>query len=480
MAVVQGLFLYEWTFIAPMAFHTLWSWSGSGSPVTIAFFHRVTSPWIVIAGVAAVLTRGWLTLRAQNEASSAMRIHRLEEAAAEAADPGPGFVRRRPWLQAVIAAMLMTLLASGFMPMPLMAAEVMFMVAATLLARCYVLPRLSVWRKWAAIISKIPEVFRLAAAAFGTYWLTLWAAGPGIPNGFPGAFGAERVGLGLGLLLLILLLPQRAGGAVQNTQMDSYETAETGAAPRAWSAGRIGLGIVFIVLLAARKAYAQCMDPWCCCNGDNHWCALAASGYIPFFGGVLGATPRKRKKKKDPCAPIRGQLETVSLLLDNLLLEKQAYEEEAQSKISALQDQLSQIDQQLSALSAQIDKESQSRDIFQGLLQDAYDQARDAGKDSTSPEDVVKDTALPLMNIATWKAEIAKLEQQIADDIAKSQALNTQRQQVDQQLDVALYQNSNALDDFNKQEAELRRQYAEISLRLAKCEKAHHAAEVAA
>ena len=169
MAVVQALFLYEWTFIAPMVIHPMWSWRGSGSPVTIAFFHRVTTPWIVGAALAAVVTRGWLTSRAQSNPSFATQIQRLDDAAADAADDGLGFFERRPWLQAALATALITLLALGFLPSPLMAAETMGLVAAILLARAYLLPQLSVWKKWGALVDKIPLIFRLGAVVFATY-----------------------------------------------------------------------------------------------------------------------------------------------------------------------------------------------------------------------------------------------------------------------------------------------------------------------
>jgi len=313
-ALVQSLFLYEWTFIAPMSVHSLWSWGGSGSPVTIRFFHNVTSSWVIGAAIVAVMMRRWLTVRAQNDESTATRIQKLEKAVDEAAEEGPGFIQRRPWLQALLAAILMTSLASGFMPSPVMALGIVALVVTILLGRVYLLSKSSPWIRWAELITKIPEVFRLIAAVLGTYWLTLWVAGSSMPNPNAGEFGVELLGLGLGLLLLVALLPEEAGGAAQGFGAKSYEAIETKVGSRVGSIGRIGLGIVFVGLLVARKVYAQCLDPWCCCNGDNHWCALAASGYIPVFSAVL---PRKRpKKKKKDCSELERAYKTAKSFLD--------------------------------------------------------------------------------------------------------------------------------------------------------------------
>ena len=286
MALLQGLFLYEWSVIAPMVFHTLWSWSGSGSPVTIAFFHHVTAPWLIGAAAAGIIIRNWLTSRTQTEASSAKRIQRLAEAALEAVPEGRGFAQRHPWVRAVTTATLMTLLASGYLPSPLMAAEALCVVVAILLARAYLVPRLGVWAKWSESVAKIPQLLRLALVVYGVYVVTLWVAGPGIPSGVPGAFGPERFGLLSGVLLLLALLPDATG---QSAMIERSEASGERATATGWTAGRITLGIAFLLLvLAPSTLHAQCADRWCCCNTKNIWCALAASGFMPFFGGLLG------------------------------------------------------------------------------------------------------------------------------------------------------------------------------------------------
>ena len=132
-------------------------------------------------------------------------------------------MQRHPWLRAVIAATLMTLLASGYLPSPLMAAEALCVVVAILLAREYLLPRLGVWAKWSESVAKIPQLLRLALVVYGVYLVTLWVAGPGIPSGVPGAFGPERFGLLSGVLLLLALLPDATG---QSAMLERSEGSE--------------------------------------------------------------------------------------------------------------------------------------------------------------------------------------------------------------------------------------------------------------
>jgi chromosome segregation ATPase len=235
---------------------------------------------------------------------------------------------------------------------------------------------------------------------------------------------------------------------------------------KAWA---LRTGLLFIlVIFGAPLLLADNCSSYSDCYG-NLGAAAAATAAAGALAGAAGASP---KKKKNPCTPIRQHLETLELRLQDLLFEKQVYEEGAQSAISALYDQLNQIDQQLNALSVKIDKENQTLVIFQGYLEDAQDEAINAGEGETSPEDVAREGGKVLINLATWKSEIARTEQQIADDQAKAQALNTQEEQINQQIDTLQKALSDKLQDFGSQEAELRQLIDQTKHKLAKCEAA--------
>jgi hypothetical protein len=307
MALVQGLFVHEWIFVAPVVMRVIWSWAGDPIPVGIQYFHRVTSPWLELAAVTAVILRGWLTSRAESRTGVTSRMRSLD-AALETADQSPAFSQRSPRLHALLSAGLMTLLISGFINRLWLGAVIMGMVTAILLARVYLLPGLSVWIRWTAFITRVPEGVRLAAAVVATYLITVsgFDVLPGqspAQNSVPGQFGPELVSLGIGLLLMIALLPSAAAATIPDRRRESHETAEAGQPGMVWAAARGVLVVTFLMLFAARKAYAACADPACCCSGSSILCSLASSGFLPFlfsfFGDGTGDNPNQSPPEGD-------------------------------------------------------------------------------------------------------------------------------------------------------------------------------------
>src|SRR5579864_1655975 len=98
-AVLQGLFVLEWIFIAPMVLRVIWTWPYVGtatwSTITIGDYYAAASPWLEIAAVAAVIIRGWLTARSGRDLAVLARIKALDTAL-DRADQFPAFSRRLP------------------------------------------------------------------------------------------------------------------------------------------------------------------------------------------------------------------------------------------------------------------------------------------------------------------------------------------------------------------------------------------------
>jgi len=207
------------------------------------------------------------------------------------------------------------LLVSGYIGSLWLGVMIAFLIAAVLLARINLLPKVGVWLRWTGFITKAPEVLRLAAATIGTYLLaisvlSLPGQSPAL-NGIPGVFKAELVSLGLGLFLMVVLLPAQTDSTGYNAQMERQEGAESGLPASVRSAVRIVLALAFFLLLADRRVYAKmCADPSCCCDGSANLCALATSGFLPFLA------PKKRKRKD--CSGLQRAYQEAKSRLDTL------------------------------------------------------------------------------------------------------------------------------------------------------------------
>jgi len=485
-AGVQGLFIYIWICVAPMVMRTLWQWpvhSYYGAPVAIGYFRELLSPWLEIAVMCAIVARSWLTTRAERNPEVATLGQKLESTL-ETAEDVRLFPERLRWLRALLSALLMMLLVSGFIDSIWLGAVMTAVFAAPLLAREYLLPTSSIWMKWTRLVLKVPAVLRLAAAGSGSYLmtLTLLTIFPGqapARNGAAGAFGVELTSLGFGLLALVALLPPEPTAKADDKEVQNYEISPIQRNKLTRAAARIIVLVAMVMLFTVRKAYASCRDPFCCCAGDSNLCALATAGFPPFWAPVVGALPKRRKKRRDPCAPIRQHLETLELRLQDLLFQKQIYEEETQNAIQGLYDRINHIEQELNALSADISR-CENKLLTDELQLQGDEQEAVECTGSTEGEEpetgMGGHCAANFVDMTRVELEISALKKQIADDQTKEASLESENEQDNQQIDRLQYELSNKLEDFDRQAADLRRQIDQARKRLVKCEEAYHQA----
>jgi hypothetical protein len=218
-------------------------------------------PWLPAIAAAAIILRAWIEWRAHRSAKVVERVDSLRILVARS--EGTAFKRRLPpWLPAILISFLFTLLSAGYISSALVGLVVLLVISAMLIARVSLLPRLRAWMAWTKLMNRVPLVVRLGAAFAATYFLAILITANGL-NGAAGAFGAQLVGMALGLLVMIILTgtgePVPApGAAVRNRFLPATLP------PGAWRrVGQIGMGLFFLVLIPVRL-YAECRDPKCC------------------------------------------------------------------------------------------------------------------------------------------------------------------------------------------------------------------------
>ncbi|MGH9515820.1 MAG: hypothetical protein ACRD3P_09120 [Terriglobales bacterium] len=282
MAVVQALFVYEWTYFAPMVFRVAWLWPGGTSPIAVGDFHSATASWLMGASVLGILVRTFLVK------SSEGRVPGLANGDIEFDRPTSILP---PWSRTVFGAGLIILLISGFLASVDEGILLFIGICVVLLARTYVLPYVPGWQWWSDHVERYPALLRLAGATVATFCIarTILAL-PGqdvLHNSLPGQFGPEVMGLLIGLLVTIILLPHglfATGDASIRSDLP----------PITWPAlsavNRTALG-AFLVLVAARHvlAYDTCVDSSCCCQRDDWLCALAVAAGLPSLASGLGS-----------------------------------------------------------------------------------------------------------------------------------------------------------------------------------------------
>lgn len=285
MAMVQALFVYEWTFFAPMSFRTLWTqmvpdWGGA---ITVRYFHQVTTPYLVSTAIVAVIARSCLTVVAEKKDSAI--IARLGAIARQTLEVP---TRTPLWLRAILGAGLMTLLVYGFLNVPSVAFTFFAATAAVFLLRTYVGPRLDLWRRWTVHVTRYSALMRFAVATVGAYFMSrLILSLPGQAagqNGIVGQFYAEVVGIFAGLLLIAILLPDGVLSAQRRRSNHSVRVR----IPALNVATQIAL-VAVIVLLATKRVFAVCREPSCCFNGDNGMAGAATAAATPTAGGLVGS-----------------------------------------------------------------------------------------------------------------------------------------------------------------------------------------------
>jgi hypothetical protein len=265
MAVVIALFVYEWTYFAPMVVKWQWSCCDLVSQLDVRYFHATTAPWLMVAAVLGVVARRLLLLAGERtEPAVVSRLYAVCDPALASNPRTPG------WLQAFIAAASMALLLLGYAGSLERVAVVFLIVAAILLFRTYLLGRLSLWKTWMKRVGGYPVMARLILATLLTYIvcrliLTVPSFDAKLGHTTQ-SFGPELAAILIGFAVLLVLLPN---GALSTQEDGSNGSAETSGMPVP-SAAVQAIAVIALILLSTKRALAAtCEDPACCFGGDN-------------------------------------------------------------------------------------------------------------------------------------------------------------------------------------------------------------------
>ncbi len=210
LMILQGAIVYAWTLSAPLLIRIFWAWTNDQPPLSAAYYLQEQGGWIVTAAVVGVAVRGWLSYQAQRNRIVAERIER-QASALRAADTRLAFSRRLPpYIRAILAVGVLTLLVSGFISTLLWGIILFLFLSFMLIARTTLLPSLPFWQKWLGLIARIPLVARLAAGAFISFILAqaiisyYWVQ----PTADPlQSFLPVLIGVGISLLVMTALVP---------------------------------------------------------------------------------------------------------------------------------------------------------------------------------------------------------------------------------------------------------------------------------
>jgi len=293
MVIVQALFIYEWTYFAPIGVKEQWDCCSATSPLDVRYFHQVSMPWLVGAAVLGVLARCVLISVAERRDPNVLARLSAVCDPAWASDP-----RMPGWLHAILGAAIMSLLLLGFSASPERTGVMFLVVTALLLARIYGLPRLSLWKSWSARVVRLPALLRLTAATVATYLICrgiLMIPGFGASEGYTfGNFGPELGAILAGFVAVLLLLPNGALAPEENESVDNPLPVRLPV-----PSGVVQAGIILaLVLLATKKAFAgACLDTRCCFGGDN---GLASSATAASAPSVSSAAPKSTPEGPQP------------------------------------------------------------------------------------------------------------------------------------------------------------------------------------
>ena len=215
MAIIQGGIVYVWAQAAPLLIRVFWGWTGFSPPLAAAAYLQELGGWVIGAAVLGAVARGLLAYRANRDQSVVQRTSRLAAALREA-DTRPAFSRRLPAIvRCILVALGLTLLISGFIASLPEGVLIFLFVSSIFIARVELLPRLSIWVRWVALVTRIPLLVRLIGGAFVAYLLTLGTLTayttlfPAVYNDTPSAsLRPVLVSMCLSLLILTLLLPR--------------------------------------------------------------------------------------------------------------------------------------------------------------------------------------------------------------------------------------------------------------------------------
>ena len=330
MAIVQALFIYEWTYFAPMGVKQQWDCCMQTSPLDVRYFHQTTVPWLLAAAVIGIVVRRLLIIVAEKrDPEGISRLHAVLDPPWTADPRMPG------WLHAIIGATIMSLLISGFTASVGWAAAMFAALASILLARIYALPRLAAWRAWSVRIVRYPAALRLIAATAATYLIcSLLQLAPGraaSAGHTTGNFGPELAAILIGFVMLLVLLPN---GVLAPQEA---ELASDGHPPRPPPSAAVQAVIIIgFVLLSAKKAFADaCQDTRCCFRGEN---GLASSSTAATTPSASSTAPKAVRGTPDPCEKERQAVQRAEDALSAIQAELDA----SGSQLARLQEQVAQ------------------------------------------------------------------------------------------------------------------------------------------
>ncbi len=213
-AIIQGFIVYYWTLSVPIFIRVIWGWINSYPPLTATYYVQSLKFWIIAAAVLAALGRGLLTAHAYKDLSIRLRIRRLVQGLKQS-DQQKAFTRRLPdFVQAIIAAVGITLLLSGIIPNLLIGVVVFLFLSLLFLLRLVFLPRLGFWTVWSNLVTRVPLLIRLIAciliiSVLAQWFLSSTAYLPVLVNTASGSFQWLLIGVCLSLLVITTLVPQK-------------------------------------------------------------------------------------------------------------------------------------------------------------------------------------------------------------------------------------------------------------------------------
>ncbi len=259
-AILSG-FVYAWTLIAPMVIRPLWIWprGGSFAPIDVLTFTRMVNPLLPLVAVGAALVRSLLVALAGYSDIVVGNRSKLEKELALIYQTRK--TRRCPaWLLALLLAFVTTLLLAGMINRIWPEGLLVFVaIGAIYLARAVVLPVWRPWRVWTEISESMPLIARWLVVPVGVYFIgRAIVALPGQAvgqNHAVGAFGAELMGVIIGLMFAAAIFP----GSSETVPSRGASLRDKVTALKV-----VGMFAVGLLVLHPHVAWASCEAAHCC------------------------------------------------------------------------------------------------------------------------------------------------------------------------------------------------------------------------
>jgi hypothetical protein len=287
-AVLQGLLVYLWILIAPTTLRVTWAWAHRIPPIAVSDYKRMLIPWLPATAAIGTLLRAVLVYMARSKPSRNEALSKLSRRLWQS-DQDVAVTRKMPlWLRSLLAALIVTLLLAGMIGNWWLVALVLLASAGICLLRNCLLPELRWWKKWSALMNRVPIALRVAIAYLTAYFLTSFLLRlPGWTlreNNVPGDFRVILGCIGIGLLVAVVLVPY----VPEPTAINASDPGSLSVSPRFVHAIRVLLLVT--VIGASVHVYAICLDPFCCYSSPSDADIAAAAmvaGAIMAIGGIF-------------------------------------------------------------------------------------------------------------------------------------------------------------------------------------------------